>query len=205
MAASTGVARPEPTRLVALAAAVSQNAALSGRLELYPRGMAADRTLRLALGALAGARTLTPEEIQRRVAGRYPDAAPLPERPDLDTLLRDAGSELRWEPAAADPQGAYRSPLRQFVTVSSATSYTRRSGGASLVSETRSSEWDDTDAFEQRLRHAMENQAFLALTVSPRQLPDAERALAAAFAVDPRSADELLIRHMKVAAREAGG
>ena len=203
VAAPTGVAKPEPTRLIALAAAVSQNAALSGRLELYPRGMAADRTLRLALGALAGARTLTPEEIRRRVAGRYPDAAPLPERPDLDTLLRDAGSELRWEPAAADRQGTYRSPLRQFVTVSSATNYTRRSGGASLVSETRSSEWDDTDAFEQRLRHALEDQAFLALTVSPHRLRQAERALASGFAIDPRSADELLIRHMKAAAREA--
>ena len=203
VAAPTGVAKPEPTRLVALAAAVSRNAALSGRLELYPRGMAADRTLRLALGALAGARTLTPEEIRRRVAGRYPDAAPLPERPNLDTLLRDAGSELRWEPAAADRQGAYRSPLRQFVTVSSATSYTRRSAGASQVSETRSSEWDETDAFEQRLRHALENQAFLALTVSPHRLPQAERALESAFAIDPQSADELLIRHMKAAAREA--
>ena len=63
--APTGVAKLEPTRLVALAAAVSRNAALSGRLELYPRGMVADRTLRLALGALAGARTLTPEEIRR--------------------------------------------------------------------------------------------------------------------------------------------
>ena len=57
------------------AAPAGRRAALSSRLELYPRGMAADRALRLALGALAGASTLTPEEIRRRVAGRYPDAA----------------------------------------------------------------------------------------------------------------------------------
>ena len=204
VAVPAGGARPGPNRLLALAAAVSQRAALSSRLELYPRGMAADRALRLALGALAGARTLTPEEIRRRVAGRYPDAARVPERPDLDALLRDAGSELRWEPDAADGQGAYRSPLRQFVTVGSATSYTRATSSASRVAEGGSTESGDTEAFDQRLRRALENRAFLALTVSPRRLADAERALASAFAIDARSADELLIRHMKAAAREAG-
>ena len=204
VAAPAGVTKPAPNRLLELAAAVSRNAALSSRLELYPRGMAADRALRLALGALAGSRTLTPDEIRSRVAGRYPDAARLPDRPDLDALLRDAGSELRWEPDAADGQGAYRSPLRRFVTVGSATSYSRSAGGTSRAAEPVAAEWGDADAFEQRLRRALENRAFLALTVSPRRLADAERALAAAFAVDARSADELLIRHMKAAAREAG-
>ena len=204
VAEPAGVTRPAPNRLLELAAAVSQNAALSSRFELYPRRMAADRALRLALGALAGARTLTPEEIRRRVAGRYPDAARLPERPDLDALLRDAGSELRWEPDAADGQGAYRSPLRQFVTIGSATSYSRATSGAARVAETGAAEWGEADAFDQRLRRALENRAFLALTVSPRRLADAERALASAFAIDARSADELLIRHMKAAAREAG-
>lgn len=204
VAAPAGVASPAASRLPGLAAAASRRAALSSRLEIYPRGMAAERALRLALGALAGARTLTPAEIRERVAGRYPAAAPLPERPNLDALLRDAGSELRWDPGAADGQGAFRSPLRRFVTVSSATSYTRATSSASRVAEAGSAAWGDTEAFDQRLRRALENRAFLALTVSPRRLADAERALASAFAVDPRSADELLIRHMKAAAREAG-
>ena len=54
------------------------------------------------------------------------------------------------------------------------------------------------------MRRALKSRAFLALTVSPRRLADAERVLASAFAVDARSADELLIRHMQAAAREAG-
>ena len=199
-----GGAGPAASRLPGLAAAASRRAALSSRLEIYPHGMAAARALRLALGALAGARTLTPAEIRERVAGRYPAAAPLPERPDLDALLGQAGSELRWDPGAADGQGAFRSPLRRFVTVSSATSYTRATSSASRVAEAGSAAWGDTEAFDQRLRRALENRAFLALTVSPRRLADAERALASAFAIDPRSADELLIRHMKAAAREAG-
>ena len=55
-----GVTRPAASRLPGLAAAASRRAALSSRLEIYPRGMAAQRALRLALGALAGARTLMP-------------------------------------------------------------------------------------------------------------------------------------------------
>ncbi len=204
VAAPAGVAPLAPNRLLALAAAVSQNAALSSRLELYPRGMAANRALRLALGALAGARNLTPEEVRRRVAGRYPDAAPLPDRPGLDTLLRDAGSELCWASDAADGRGAYRSQLHRFVTIGSATSYTRGSHGTARVAEAGPAEWGDTDAFDERLRRALENGAFLALSVSPRRLADAERALASAFAIDARSADELLIRHMRAAAGEAG-
>ena len=198
------VAPPQPNRLLALAAAASRDAALSSRLELYPRGMAADRALRLALGALAGARTLTPGEIRHRVAGRYPEAAPLPDRPELDALLRDAGSELQWTPDAADGQGAYRLEFRRFVTLASATSYTPGSHGTARVAETAPGEWGDIDAFDERLQRTLKNQAFLALTVPPRRLADAERALVSAFAIDARSLDELLIRHMKAAAREAG-
>lgn len=95
-----GVTRPATNRLLQLAAVTSGNAALSSRLELYPRGMPAARALKLALGALAGAKELTPEQVRERVAGRYPDAEPLPDRPDLDTLLAEAGSELKWQPEA---------------------------------------------------------------------------------------------------------
>ena len=203
VAAPAGAAPPAPNRLLALAAAVSRNAALSSRLELYPRGMPADRALRLALGALPSAPTLTPDEITRRVAGRYPKAAPLPDRPELDALLRDAGSELQWRSAPPDGRRAYRSRLRSFLTIGSSTSYTRVSGGAARGAEGGSWESGDTDAFDERLRRALKSRAFLALTVSPRRLADAERVLASAFAVDARSADELLIRHMKAAADEA--
>ena len=202
--APPGVTKPAPNRLLALATAVSSRAALSSRLELYPRGMAAERALKLALGALAGAHTLTPDEIRRRIAGRYPEAAPLPDRPALDALLLDAGSELSWKSEAGDGRGAYESPFRSFLTVSSETRYTRTAGRASRVAEAGAADWGEYDDFEQRLVRALENRAFLALTVSPRRLAEAERALASGFAVDARSMDELLIRHMKAAATEAG-
>jgi hypothetical protein len=68
-----------------LATASSQRAALSSRQEIYPRGMAASLALRQSLGALMGVRFLKLKDVQDRVAGRYPEAQPLPKRPLLDT------------------------------------------------------------------------------------------------------------------------
>lgn len=198
-----GAAGPPASRLPTLAAAASSRAALSSRLELYPRGMAPERALKLALGALAGARLLTPDAVRDRVAGRYPAAAPLPDRPALDGLLEKAGSGLRWNPDAPGGQGAYGSPLRDFVTVTPGTSYSRGSRGASRVAE-RASPWTEADGFDQRLRIALDNQMFLALVCHPRRVLEVENALAAAFPVDVQSLDEALIGHMRDAAREAG-
>ena len=77
--------RPRSTlsdaRLVRLASAVSSTLPISSRQELYPRGMPAARAVRLSHGALNGLRMLTVAQVQERVAGRYPEAAPLPDRP----------------------------------------------------------------------------------------------------------------------------
>ena len=57
-------------RLLRLAAAASESAAVSSRQELYPRNMPAERALKLAQGALLGARELTVDQIRQRVLGR---------------------------------------------------------------------------------------------------------------------------------------
>ncbi len=88
-------------RIVRLASAVSRHAALSSRQELYPQNMPPARAVRLSHGALNGLRMLTVSQVKERVAGRYPDAAPLPDHPVLDDLLREAGFDFRWEPMAA--------------------------------------------------------------------------------------------------------
>jgi serine/threonine protein kinase len=80
---------PADQRLT-LAARASANAAASARLELYPRGMDATRALALSVAALSGP-GLTPEVVKKRIAARYPEAAPLPDRPPLDTLLAPHG------------------------------------------------------------------------------------------------------------------
>src|SRR5262249_55594601 len=101
-----------PDRLLRLAVAASQKAALSSRMELYPRGMAAARALKLGVGSLLGPRELTVQHIQQRVASRYPQAEPLPGRPALDALLQEAGIAWVWDDAGASGQGVYRPRYR---------------------------------------------------------------------------------------------
>jgi hypothetical protein len=163
--------------------------------------MAAARALKLALGALGGARELSCEQVRERVAGRYPQAEPLPERPALDTLLEQAGSELTWQPEARAGQGAYLAPLRDFNTVVSATLLTRRSFVARRFEEIPADRVE-IDQFEQRLRHSCDHQGFLALLVSPGRVGLAEAVLANAFPVQVTSLDRVLIGHMKSLARE---
>ena len=184
------------TRLRQLAVATSRQAALSSRLELYPRAMTAGRALRLALGALAGARVLTPQQIRERVLGRYPEARSLPGRPELDQLLEEAGSELRWQDETEDGQGAFVAPLREFTTIESGTSYARTTAPASRFDEVPADQ-AEVRQFQKRLRHSLEEQRFLALVVAPRRAERAERALTSSFPLDALSFDELLIRHMK--------
>jgi serine/threonine protein kinase len=193
---------PSSNRLYHLAAATSRTAALSSRFELYPKEMSAQRALRLSLGALAGAKTLTVDEIHERVMGRYPEAESLPGRPQLDRLLDAVGSELRWRPDIGDG-GSFVSPLREFTTVASGStvpspSHPRLAPDFVEVSE----EQAERKQFQQRLEYSIEQQHFLALVTPPRWADSAERALARRFPVDVRSFDELLIRHMKRFAEE---
>ena len=78
-------------RLLALAAATSLTAAVSSRQELYPRGMAAERALRLGIGALrymplqavAGSLTL----VYDRETGKYEFVSGV----DLKDILGEEG------------------------------------------------------------------------------------------------------------------
>ena len=57
-------------RLLNLAAAMSQKAAVSSRQEVYPRGMAAERALRLGIGASAAWAWENRKRLQRRTDPR---------------------------------------------------------------------------------------------------------------------------------------
>lgn len=105
----TPLASLPPDQRVLLAARASTTAAASARLELYPRGMSAARALRLSLSALTG-EGLTVNGLRRRVGARYPEAHPLPDRPDLDRLLEPHGLVFVAE------LGEYRRPGQQGTT-----------------------------------------------------------------------------------------
>ena len=171
-------------RLVRLASAVSQHAALSSRQELYPRGMPAARAVRLSQGALGGLRMLTVAQVRERVAGRYPEAAPLPDRPALDDLLREAGFDFRWEESGKDGAGCYVSNLRDVVSVTSgsATFYDRHTSDvASRPRQARSRQsWRRNGRSSEKLGRGLKEGAFLALTV-PMRATSGDRQLTRKF------------------------
>lgn len=190
-----------PARLVQLAAAASAKAAASSRLEIYPRAMPAERAVRLAQGALLGAKHLTVQELRDRVAGRYPDAERLPERPELDGLLRRADLGFEWDPQALDGRGAYRPSASVIAPVSSSTTIWTRSTGAEGAGPAID---EDVQRFDDRLCYALGQGSFLALGVPPKYLLSAERRLARKFPVRPVSLEALLVTGMKKAALQAG-
>lgn len=187
------------SRLVPLAAAASQTAAVSSRLELYPRELPAERAVKLAHGALAGALRLTPDEIRDRVLGRYPEAAALPERPELDRLLREAGLELHWDTGAEAYLGRQRSAISSSFTPSLPrypTTLARPTEVTPEVAEARQ--------FQSRLKHAFDHGGFLALTVPTRHLLRAETELLGQFELQRLSLETSLIQAMKDEAARAG-
>lgn len=185
------------SRLAKLAVETSLNAALSSKGEIYPRGMTAERALNLASGALYGAKRLTVEDIQNRVASRYSEAEPLPRRPDLDRLLDAQNLSLVWDDSTL--QYIYQRP--DISTELSGSSSTGSIVPAGAV-EPESEEHVSAKLFEERLTHALADGGFLVLTTRPKKAVAAERRLAARFGMDLRNLDEIVIGAMREEAKE---
>jgi serine/threonine protein kinase len=202
-----GLAVLSPTRLVRLAAAASSRTAVSPRLELYPREprLSAARALKLAHGALLGNAELTVAHVQERVAGRYPEAEPLPGRPALDDLLRDAGWDFRWEPEAAGGKGAYHSTAGLLpLTSGSSTTLTRMPSPLSGPPRELTPEETSAVLLDRRLTRAAEEGAFLLLSVEPRHVEAAAEALVSGFPIERVSLEAVLIAELKATAATLG-
>lgn len=192
-------------RLVRLAAEVSQHAAVSSRQELYPQGMPAARALKLSQGALYGQRMLTVQQIRERVAGRYPEASPLPDPPALDTLLREANLEFQWDANGKDGHGCYLSPLRDRISVTSGSESISRQqteSGRGEVGEV-TPEQADARQFEERLQRSMQEGAFLALLVNPKYYDSARSELCRRFPLELVDFEGLFLDALQATADEA--
>lgn len=186
-------------RLLRLAAAVSQNAALSSRAEIYPRNMKAALALELAQGALLGSKALSVSDVQSRVEGRYPAAELLPGRPELDALVQALDLGFQWDgsypfPMGSDkPNGAYCLPIAGLTSLASKTKtqyhYTREGDpdGISLQA---------IKTVNQEVNLAVSSARFLALTVKPRHLQQTKEKLCRDYPLKLISFDELLLRHL---------
>lgn len=200
------------TRLVRLAAAASQNAAVSSRQELYPRNMDSERALKLSQGALVGSRVLTIEQIRQRVSSRYPLAAELPNRPKLDKLLKDFGLPLTWDEDAGH-KGAYVSNARSVLSVTDVTGtgprYTTISTSPRVPTPSFKPDYVDPEIaearqFEDRLRYAEKNGTFLVMTVKSNLYERAKEELTERFEVQALDLETLFIDSLHKAADEAG-
>lgn len=186
-------------RLLQLAAAASENAALSSRQELYPRGMEPERALRLSQGALYGVPTLSVQQIKDRVGGRYPEAAKLPERPQLDSLIQQFVPTLGWDSSA----GCYVSQSRELLSVSSSTSLVRMPTGAFSTQAEISPEEADARLLEERLQRSIREGAFLALLVDPKRYQRAQRELNDRFPVQVVDYEALFLKALRQVADRA--
>ncbi len=174
--AEPGAPEPiEPTsaRLLRLATAASQDAALSSRQEIYRRGMPRLQALRQSLNALIGLSQIKPHELIARVKGRYPEAEPLPpQRHLLDRLLEEVGAPLHWDPDITHG-GAYTTKALGTGRTLSPVSRLSRQPTASHADQSASGEVQDAQQIEQRLQHRLRDGGLLVLAIEP------QRALAA--------------------------
>ncbi|NJC84890.1 BREX system serine/threonine kinase PglW [Planosporangium mesophilum] len=158
------------TRLVQLAAAAAGTVAVNAQLQLYPVGMSAERAVKLAAGSLVltANQSLDVRSLHNRVRARFPQAAPLSERPALDHLLARCGVALEWDPhnrVYRPPSASTHGPL------GSTTRWATSVGPLVLAGADASAEVDI------RINGVLDRRAFLALLVAPPRLAQARRAL----------------------------
>ena len=180
-AGTPAVAPLSSTRLLRLAASASRKAALSSRQEIYPRGMPALQALKASINALVGA-TLSPSALQTRVRGRYPEATPLPGRPELDRLLEEAGAPLHWDPTAADGAGAYRSATLSGTQTAGSGTHTVRLPTRTHQDVSLEGELGQARMAEERLQRSLRLGGLLVVTTPVRMGRHADAELMRRFA-----------------------
>ncbi|WP_313913644.1 BREX system serine/threonine kinase PglW [Tahibacter sp.] len=158
---------PSATRLLRLATAASQEAALSSRQEIYRRGMPKLQALRQSLNALIGLPQIKPQELVKRVSGRYPEAEPLPaQRHLLDRLLEEVGAPLHWD-SDITHGGAYTTKALGTGRTLSPISRLSRHATAQHAGQADSGELQDAQQMEQRLQHRLRDGGLLVIAIEP--------------------------------------
>lgn len=192
----TPLAAMPADRLVSIAANASAGAARSARLELYPRGLSPERAVRLCAAALGSSVALTREEIAGIVRARYPEAAPLPPGPRLDELVQEL--KLTWNEARA----RYERPAAEGAPTATVAPPGRKSTTHTSHRPKHDPLGQEAEAFEQKLRLALEKRYFRVLEVNAAHTLSATRQLAARLKVAPRSIDEELLATAREVMRE---
>jgi serine/threonine protein kinase len=185
------------TRLVALAAAASERAASSPRLELYSRELDLVKALRIsqAAGGVRRESGITTNDLIKRVHARFPEVTidPAITHVRMEETLKAAGFPLEYDPATK--QFKPPAPEASRMTSSSSMSLTARSARTATG-------LDPTEVLNLKLTRAVERGGFLAMTLRGRNLPGAARAVAARYPVTPIDLNRLFVAKLQSLATE---
>ena len=161
-------------RIQRLAALCSADTDVSTRGELYRRGLQAQATVARVLHGAGAA--VAPKTIRERVIRRFPFAAPLPDRPELDDLVAAASPGLRWD-------GTNYARTDTTLLPSGTRAETRHlPGGDTSVEET-----------VPRLWRSLETRSTLVLTAAPRNVDAAAASLSRDFDMQVVNVTERLL------------
>ena len=187
----------EDARLLRLAANLA-GAALSARLELYPRNMSARDALELSQSALAGADAIAIADLRDRLRDRYPEAAPLPEHPELDGLLDAAGYDWKWDDAAPSTALPAPAPTSPASSSRSATQLFRRTHD---VPPAERDDFETARDTEHKLSVAAAQRAPLILTTAIRDYSEAIDEIVKRFDPEIIDFDRALLDSMRTLAQ----
>jgi serine/threonine protein kinase len=183
--------------LVSLAADSSRNAAMTARLELYPRDLDPRKALRLAQAAsYLGRPGIEPGRLRDRVLVRFPELTALPEPGRLRKLLeQELGTTINVE-KGPDGEPRYVMPSRALLT--SRTAGLLPGPGTRLVGASpREETWH-------RLSNAAEHGGFLAVKVWLDETSSVHDVLAGLPDVTPVHVSEVFVTALREIVTERG-
>lgn len=180
-------------RLLRLASALSEHAALSGADELHHRDLAPVTALSLALKGVGGAQPVAAQEMRDRVRARFPALPPLPDRPRLDALVDEAGLGIVYDEEAR----AFRSPTRLADTTGLESRLSTQVAPVStpLVAGGHTGH---------RLAESAANRSFLAVGVEAVRVERAVEVLRRRYGAEVLDLTQVLVDAMRASAEAVG-
>lgn len=186
------LAMREHGRLAELAGAVSATTATTAAGDLHHRDLSPVTALKLTFGDAATVQSLDPKEIRERVQVRFPGLAPLPQRPRLDVLVRDAGLMLQYD----DRRRAYRSLTRTGDTTGLESRQPTTHATTPPVAATSEA--------TRRIEESLRTRSFLAIGVPADRLDKFQRGVVGAYVAHLVDVTGILIEELRSQAAKAG-
>ncbi|WP_349426543.1 BREX system serine/threonine kinase PglW [Microbacterium sp. LWS13-1.2] len=180
----------DDTRLIRLAARLSDAAAASASGELYSTRMPVVDAVRLALGSTMPSQRFTTDDVKRLVQIRFPGVDAVPGRPGLDRVLAEAGTGLTWDGDSYSIPSAHSD-----TTFATQTSYPtipiRRADG-------------QRQPTHRELRESVSARSFLALGVQAKYAEGTAASLVDNYGAIEVNVTDVLLDSLRARADDAG-